>query len=295
MQRLVPLLVALVVAALLVTPIVLHFGQKAHNDLTIEWAEVVPAGAKPGATFATGAVTLMQTELDGTTGWRPNDLILWGPWLMADNNASRQLGILQALRETVRVFKDHLTKISSDEYDQNLVQAENLLRNDPEKWAFPSAEDRYEKAVQRLQAYVEGLAADPPTSRPINARNVELMRLIQVWGDLLGSAHSDLLRDDVAWFQIDDVFYRTTGYCHVMATMTPAIRTEYAREIEGRPVLGTLFEEAEAPLRRCARMKPLVVLNGGDTSFLANQRRNLDAYVTEARQKFYSIREELEK
>lgn len=295
MQRLVPALAVLVALLLIFTPFVLHFGQKEHNELEIRWTEVVPEGSLPGVAFGTGAATLMDTELGGTTGWRPNDLILWGPTLMADNNASRQLGILQALRETVRVFKDHLTKISSDEYDENLVQADNLLRNDPEKWAFPSAEDRYGKAVERLQAYVEGLAAEPPTSRPINARNVELMRLIQVWGDLLGSAHSDLLRDEVPWFQLDDVFYRTTGYCHVMAQMIPAIEIEYARELDTRPILGTLFDEAEKPLVRCAVMKPLVVLNGGDTSFLANQRRNLDAYVTEARQKFYSIREELDK
>lgn len=295
MQRLVPVLVVLMALALLVMPVVLHFGQKSHNELEIDWVAAAPEGSLPGVAFGTGTAEVMDHELRGTTGWRPNDLVIWGPTAMADNNASRQMGVLQALRETVRVFKDHLTKISSDEYDENLVQADNLLRNDPEKWAFPSAEDRYGKAVEHLQAYVEGLKADPPTSRQINARNVELMRLIQVWGDILGSAHADLMRDEVPWFKVDDVFYHTTGNCHVMATMVPAIRLEYAREIGSRPILGTLFDEAEEPLVKCATMKPLIVLNGGDTSFLANQRRNLDAYVTEARQKFYSIREELDK
>ena len=60
-------------------------------------------------------------------------------------------------------------------------------------------------------------------------------------------------------------------------------------------MLAELFEQARAPLGRCGQMKPLIVLNGGDTSILANQRRNLDGYVTEARQKFYSVREELDK
>lgn len=295
MQRLVSLLVAVVVLAFLVLPIVLHFTQKSHNQVEIDWVTEVAEDAPPGTAFGIGTAKIMDAELSGATGWRPNDLIFWGPWLMADNNASRQLGILQTLRETVRVFKDHLTKISSDEFDENLVQADNLLRNDPEKWAFPSAEDRYGKAVEHLQAYVEGLGVDPQTSKPINARNVELMRLIQVWGDLLGSDHSDLLKDEIPWFQVDDVFYKTTGNCHVMALMVPAIRIEYSREIESRPILGTLFDDAERPLQRCATMKPLIVLNGGDTSFLANHRRNLDAYVTEARQKLYSIREELDK
>ena len=42
-------------------------------------------------------------------------------------------------------------------------------------------------------------------------------------------------------------------------------------------------------------MKPVVVLDAGDVSLLANHRRNLDGYVTEARQKLYSIREEIDK
>jgi len=44
-----------------------------------------------------------------------------------------------------------------------------------------------------------------------------------------------------------------------------------------------------------ARLKPLIVFDGRSDGLLANHRRNLDAYITEARQKMYSIREELEK
>ena len=285
----------MVLVAFLVSPFVIHFGQKRRDRLEIAWTEVVPEGSLPGVAFGAGTAAVMEHELEGFTGWRPNDLFFWGPTLLADNNASRQLGILQALRETVRVFKDHLTKVSSDEYDKNLVEADNLLRNDPEKWAFPSAESRYRKAIEHLRAYVEGLQKNPPTSRPINARNAELLRLMQAWTDLLGGGHADLLREDIAWLQIDDAYYRVTGYCHVMAMLIPAVMIEYKNELTSRPVLATLFQESQAPLERCDTMKPLIVLNGGDTSLLANQRRNLDGYVTEARQKMYSIRDELEK
>jgi hypothetical protein len=37
------------------------------------------------------------------------------------------------------------------------------------------------------------------------------------------------------------------------------------------------------------------VLDGSDAGLTANHRRNLDVYIAEARQKIYSIREELEK
>ena len=40
---------------------------------------------------------------------------------------------------------------------------------------------------------------------------------------------------------------------------------------------------------------PLVVMDGSPDGIFANHRKNLDAYISEARQKMYSIREELER
>jgi hypothetical protein len=48
-------------------------------------------------------------------------------------------------------------------------------------------------------------------------------------------------------------------------------------------------------LGRAAVLKPVIVLNGRSDGIFANHRRNLDGYIVEARQKLYSIREELEK
>jgi len=54
-----------------------------------------------------------------------------------------------------------------------------------------------------------------------------------------------------------------------------------------------LFDEVARTLQVTATLKPLVVVDGAPHAILANHRRDLDAYVTEARQKMYSIREEL--
>src|SRR5262245_12594216 len=107
-------------------PLVLHFGQKRHDRLDYDVYARFPVGQPiaPGEVYASAVVAVMQHELDGITGWRPNDFFLWGPSLWADNNSNRQLGIIQAVRESVRVFKDHLTKVSSNEYDANLVEAD---------------------------------------------------------------------------------------------------------------------------------------------------------------------------
>jgi len=74
-----------------------------------------------------------------------------------------------------------------------------------------------------------------------------------------------------------------------------ALEREYAGQLKDDPVLKTLFDDSIDALGQAALMKPLIVLNGAPDGIFANHRRNLDAYITEARQKMYSIREELER
>lgn len=291
-----PIVAAVVAVLLLGGPLLLHFGQVRHNRVA-SVAERFPADSRPapGEVYASTVATLIDHELSGVTGWRPNDFFLWGPTLWADNNANRQLGILQAVRESTRIFKDNLTKVSSDQFDPNLVEADSSFRNDPTKFWLPSAESRLRDGTKSLRAYVRGLKKDPPASRPINQRNIELIKLFQAWTDLLGGAHADLYNDQAGWFELDDLFYRAQGYAHAMHHLTEAVHREYADSIDGRPVLTTLFQEVARALERGAQLKPLVILDGSASGLFANHRRNLAIYLSEARQKMYSIREELEK
>ena len=281
----------------------LHFGQKRHDRLDYSVDRKFPPDTPfaPGEIYATTLAAIMENELNGASGWRPNDFPLWGMHVMADNNANRQLGIIMAVRETTRVFKDHLTKVSSNSYDNNLVIADTDFRNDAQKWILPSAESKYRDGVRHLHMYVAGLHANPPTSRELNQRNVELVRLIQSWGDMLGDAHANLYRtskDDgspVHSWEDDNYFYHAQGYAAVMYYMMQAVKREYHQALTTKPVLAQLFDEAIDPLGKAATLKPLIVLNGPPGGIFANSRRNLDTYVSEARQKMYSIREELER
>jgi len=299
----VPVIIALVLLALLVGPLVLHFTQKRHNVLPFDVDAMYPPDKTlvGGEAFAATAAAIMDHELHGGSGWRPNDFFLWGPALGPDNNAHRQLGILQALRESVRVFKDHLTKISSNEYDPNLIEADRLFRNDETKFWLPSAESRFNEGVAALRRYQAGLEKNPPTSKPLNRRNMEMIRLFQAWSDLLGDAHAELYKDrepdgsDVSPWRTDDYFYHAQGVAHTIYHLTKAVRREYAIDMVNRPSIVSLFDEVIDALGKAAMVKPLVVFDGGAESIFANHRRNLDVYIVEARQKMYSIREELEK
>ncbi|MEO8603653.1 MAG: DUF2333 family protein [bacterium] len=283
--------------------LVLHYGQKRHDVLTFDNDVAFPPDKAlvGGEAYASTAAAIMNHELTGFTGWRPNDFFLWGPNVAADNNASRQLGIIQALRETVRVMKDHLTKVSSTEYDANLVAADTLLRNDETKFWLPSAEGRYKEAVIALNKYVAGLEKTPPTSKPLNRRNVELIRLFQTWSDLLGDAHANLFKEQEAdgssikpW-DSDDYFYHAQGVAHVMHHMLRAVKREYAVDLTNRPTVAQMFDEMIDTLGRAEVLKPVIVFDSGPEGLFANHRRNLDVYIVDARQKMYTVREELEK
>ena len=294
--------IALLVVLWLGGIVALHFGQIRHDRLPLDLAREFPVGepAPPGAQLATTLAVIMDHELHDGTGWRPNDFFLWGPELFADNNANRQLGILQAVRRTVQVMKEHLTKISSDPFDPNLDKADNDFRYDEERLWYPSAESRFRLGVEALQAYVRGLRPELQTSKPLNLRHMELLRLFQAWSDMLGDAHANLYRTEVdgrplrPW-ESDDYFYHAQGYAHVMAACLRAILREYAASFADRQALVPLMDEVERSLEEASQLKPLVVLDGSPAGLLANHRRNLDAYIAEARQKIYSIREELEK
>jgi hypothetical protein len=281
----------------------LHLGQKHHDILNYDIDQVFPPDKPtvPGEIYASTLAAIMDHELHTGFGWRPNDLFFWGPKVGADNNADRQLGIIQAVRETTRIFKDHLTKVSSNQYDPNLVIADTDFRNDALKWILPSPEGKYDDGIEHLRMYVAGLHSTPPSSRPLNTRAVELISLLQTWTDLLGDAHANLYRttkDDgtpVHSWDCDHYFYHAQGYAHVMYHMMQAIEREYKGQLKDDPVLKTLFDDAVDALGKAAVMKPLVVLNGSPDGLFANHRRNLDGYVNEARQKMLSLREELER
>ena len=279
----------------------LHFGQIHHNHLGYDVDKAFPPGKAfvPGEIYASTLAAIMDHELHTGFGWRPNDLPLWGPKVAADNNADRQMGIIMAVRESTRVFKDDLTKISSNSYDPNLIIADSDFRNDPERWILPSAESKYNDGVAHLRAYLVGLHRNPKTSNELNQRNVELITLFETWTDLLGDAHANLYRitkpdgSPVRPWDCDHYFYRAQGYAHVMYYLMLALKLEYHQSLKTKPVLATLFDDTIDPLGKAAMMKPLIVMNGSPDGIFANSRRNLDSFISEARQKMYSIREEL--
>lgn len=288
------------VLVILGSSLALHFAQKSHNHLEFVSDEAYPTeDFVSGEIIARTLVETMENELDSTFGWRPNDLFLWGPGLWADNNANRQMGIIQGIRETNRVFRDNLTKLSSDEFDLNLMEADTMFRNDAKKFMLPSAEKKFSAGVEALKRYIEGLHAEPQKSRPLNKRNVELIKLFEAWTGLLGDAHANLYRTQtpdgspVRMWETDNYFYQAQGNAAVMYFMMQALEKEYGDGLT--PSVKKLVQEVDEALETAATLKPVIVLNGSAAGITAHSRRNLDAFISEGRDKMFSIVEELQK
>jgi hypothetical protein len=174
-----------------------------------------------------------------------------------------------------------------------------MFRNDEKKLFFPSAENRFSRGVTSLEHYVEGLHTDPPTSRQLNKRVIELIKLFEAWTALLGDGHANLYRvkerdgGPVRAWKTDNYFYVAQGYAHVMYYVMQAIQREYGEDLKGS--VEFLFDEVLDALERAHSLKPLIVLDGSASGLLANHRRILDSFISEARDKMFSIQEELEK
>jgi len=279
----------------------LHFSQKNHNNFHFDPQHLLHKDGHhvPGEVLAGVLIEIIEHEMDGFAGWRPNDFILWGPRIWADNNSWRQIGIIDAVRETARVFKDNLTKVSSDAIDTNLGEADNAFRNDESKLWFPSAENRFSRGCKALKEYLEGLQTDPPHSRTLVLRNWDLIKLLEAYTDLLGDAQGLLYRikepdgGKIHTWRNDNYFYRSQGYAHVMTLVLQAIKYEYGDGLN--PSVELLFHEVIEALENAATLKPLIVLDGSPSSLMANHRRNLHTYISEGRDKMFSIQAELEK
>src|SRR5262249_57435124 len=112
------------------------------------------------------------------------------------------------------------------------------------------------------------LRTSPPRSKPIAGRNVELIRLMQGWGDLLGDAHANLFKTQeadgsrVAPWRSDDYFYHAQGVAHVIHHLALALLVEYRQDFAGRPAVQTLLQDVATSLGTAATMKPIIVLDG---------------------------------
>jgi hypothetical protein len=266
----------------------------------------VPAQRKSGI-YTTNTLIRLAEEM--TAHWLPND-ILW-PTALLDNPQHFQLGELEALRYAVKGLRDDLSRMrTTDQIDADIDRAASLFFFEPTRWAFPSAESRYHRAITALQRYRERLERDEATFSPradnlykflgdlasllggvsnrlANApRDVQIRLTEETAGDTVLEREQEI-RHLTPWRQIDDNFYYARGVLYAMRQLMLAVKYDFSEVLTQRNA-GNLVTAIIRTLDR-AQFEPLFVANGDRGSLWANHSLQLQALLEDARQKMRSL------
>lgn len=244
-----------------------------------DWQPIPAPPEKPerlrGLTFLDAVINPLQKELDRFWGWRPNDLIQF-----TDNVNNFQLGVLEATRRTSIVLAERISRTgSSDPYVPGLEEAMSLFAIDPTNYLFPSPESKYQKGLENIREY-QNMLRDG-TARFYN-RVDNLVPLMLSYESLLGSCTENLLRDDVGFFQSDDVFFYCQGVAAMIFSALKGVELDFRETIKAAQA-EMVFQEIQVSLDQIVEMDPWVILNSGPNSLLANHRANMAGWMSRGR------------
>ncbi|MFW5635435.1 MAG: DUF2333 family protein [Thermodesulfobacteriota bacterium] len=241
-------------------------------------SEAEPSAASnrvKGITFLDAVIEPLQSELDRFWGWRPNDLIQF-----TDNVNHYQLGVIEATRRTSIVLAERISRTgSSDPYVRELEQAMSMFAIDPNTWLFPRAEGKYQEGLDNIRSYRRMLLRNE--ARFYN-RMDNLVPLILTYESILGSVTENLLRRDLSFFEVDDMFFYSKGVSAMILSAMEGVGVDFRDTLEAAQSI-EVYEEIILSLRRIVEMKPPVVLDGGPNSIWANHRANVAGPMSRVR------------
>jgi len=262
-------------------------------------------GGKNGIYFVKANQALIEQMKDN---WLPNDLF-W-PTVLLDNMPNFQIGQLEVVRYNTRVLRDNLTRMrTTDKLDPFAEAAFTSLSNDPYKWWFPAAENKWQQGYDGLEKYYENLISGKSTFFP---RADNLVQLLDQYISLMGGVNTRLVSaagysgpvsskekdadsmlesDDteliIPWHEIDDNFYYAQGVAYALHLSFKAVRKDFYSVLQDKNSVN-LVDKIIEDLRRC-NFEPLIVFNGDPDSIFANHSLNLSGVFNDARQKINSL------
>lgn len=242
---------------------------------------------QPGVATVSMIIDQMETQLNSTGGWLPNDPPLT-PGAFLDNLPNFQLGVLQVVRHSGRVLRDNLTRQrTSDAVHKEADLAYTGYANNPFKWAFPSAEGAFRQGNEALRLF----RADLGGEARFFPRADNLIQLMEPFISELGAVTTRLLEarnsDKVSWFEVDDNFYYAQGVGFAMLGMMKAVREDFKSVLNDKNALeitDLIIQSLEE-----SQFDPLFITNGDKNGVLANHSNNLKVYLDDARQKMNSL------
>jgi hypothetical protein len=214
-------------------------------------------------------------------GWRPNDIIEF-----TDNVNNFQLGVLETTRRTIEALHEQISRTGSTQaHNKHLENARNNFMIGADDYMLPSAENSYSEAIDSLREYKEQLENGTAF---FYTRTANLLPLLRAYEYLLGSCDDNLVKTHeedgkpVSFTKADDYFYYSKGVASAMLSILEAVAVDFSQTIEPRRGTEVLHHAIEA-LHHASEVDPLIILNAGSNSFLANHRLNLAGPISHAR------------
>ncbi len=236
----------------------------------------------PGVAFIHAVVKPLRYELDERFwGWRPNDILN-----VTDNVNNFQLGVLETTRRTIVILAEKISRTGSVEaFDKNVEHAMDWIMTKPDRYWFPSPEDRYTDALNDLLIYADRLQKG---AAQFYTRADNLIPLLQAYINLIGSCEENLVKEKepwgepVSWFHVDDYFYYSKGVAAALYSMLEGVEEDFHQIIETRRGTGLLHHAIESS-KRASEIEPWIVTDADLGGILANHRANMAAPLSHVR------------
>ncbi len=195
------------------------------------------------------------------------------PAYILDNMPNFQIGVVQAIRDIVKVIKTF--PLNDEAKRKSLNKAARLLSYKPDIWilsqksAFsiaPSSNSQYRKARKELEkvnenGYILSSTADLSLILKNMALNLQKM----------SAKNEERVREfssDYFDFKSDDIFYHNKGYAFGLWQITDALAVDFKAEILTAEAYGD-WTLLVSNLQKAAKYEPAIVRNGNIQSAFA--------------------------
>ena len=267
-------------------------------------------------------IELIDTLLGKRGGYLSNDI--GPPGVLMDNVPNWEWGVLVQVRDMAVAFRNDFSRSQSQSTENaDLIEVDNRIRIDSEKWMFPAAESEYREAGRALGRYLDGLAVKNESETQFFTRADNLhswlavvekrlgdlsQRLsasvgqVRVNTDLAGDADAEQSTDTPAvmvvktpMFEIDDVFYEARGGTWALIHLLRAVEYDFAAVLEKKNALVSL-RQIIRELESCqdAVWSP-IILNGTGFGFVANHSLVMASYISRANAAIIDLKALLER
>lgn len=267
-------------------------------------------------------IELIDVLLTKRGGYLSNDV--GPPGVLMDNVPNWEFGALVQIRDLISSYRnDYSRSQSQSSEDAMLIEADNRIRIDSEKWMFPAAESEYRAAASALTQYLDGLSRTSDSETQFFARADNLAAWLAIvekrLGDLsqrLGASvgqvriNTDLAGDADAEqstnkpsvlvvktprLQVDDVFYEARGGTWALVHLLRAVEHDFASVLEKKNALVSL-RQIIRELEGC--QDPIwspIILNGKGFGFVANHSLVMASYISRANAAVIDLKSLLER